>query len=128
MAWTYSDYITLDRGAARTTRFRLHIQEVSDKIDKEKSGFGRSFSSTSVQEYLETLLDKQAEEERLNQTGSDRSGFTMLLAVKTLTPIAAASVRPNTTYKMVSMVLADRYISEVWYSRKNPQFLLVSGR
>jgi hypothetical protein len=64
VAWTYSDYITLD-GSAKLTRLRLHIQEVSDKVTQEVGGGGYNRSSSAVQQYLKTLKD-----EELQLTGS----------------------------------------------------------
>jgi len=70
MAWTYSDYATYDYGAARLTRFRLHVQEVSDKIGAEMSDGGASRSTNALQSYLGILLKGQPDEVRRDKTAA----------------------------------------------------------
>ena len=55
MAWTYSDYVTFDAGAARLTRFRLHLAEVSDKLSPEMTETGSAYSTREIREYLKIL-------------------------------------------------------------------------
>jgi hypothetical protein len=77
LTWTYSDYVTLAYGAARLARFRLHVQEVSDAVQKSRSGYGRSVSSGDVQQYLSTLLAAQRDEERkCDAAAGSRTMFT----------------------------------------------------
>ena len=61
MAWTYSNWITQSTASARLTNLRLHIQEVSDAVDKERGADGFNESSSANVQLLETLykrLDK----------------------------------------------------------------------
>ncbi len=58
MAWTYSDYVTLD-GSARLTRIRLHIQEVSDRITENYSVANRSKQVDPLEKYLERMQDQE---------------------------------------------------------------------
>lgn len=61
MAWTYSDYVTLSSGAAKLTRLRLHIQEVSDRI----SGGSYTLAGISVSKGdMLALRDQLTEEEK----------------------------------------------------------------
>lgn len=77
MAWTYSDYVTHDYGATRLTRFRLHVQEVADKLSAEMSAMGRSYSTTGIQQYLDSLRKAEPEEtQRCKLAGGDHVIFT----------------------------------------------------
>lgn len=58
--WTYDDYITLD-GAARLTRLRLHIQEVSQRIRNSTSADGKSSDSHTLETYWEKLREEEKE-------------------------------------------------------------------
>jgi len=79
MAWTYSDYVTYDYGDDRLTRFRAHVQEVSEEIARERSGKGRSVASQALQKYLDTLLDREpAEIHNSKAAGQNTSTFTRL--------------------------------------------------
>lgn len=64
MAWTYSDWITLDEGStARLAQLRLHIKEVSDKISGGSyTTEGKSHDFDSVQKYLDRLLALEKDE------------------------------------------------------------------
>lgn len=64
--WTYSDYITLD-GAARLTRLRLHIKEVTDSLRDPASvaSDGHSMSKDDLDLYVQGL--KREELEMRNQ-------------------------------------------------------------
>lgn len=65
MSWTYSDYVTYDRtSATRLTRLRLHIQEVSEKIDTEVSADGKSEQLFSLRLYLDRLLNEEKDLEQ----------------------------------------------------------------
>lgn len=77
MAWTYSDYVTYDYGATRLSRFRSHIQEVSDKISAEMSAGGRSRSTNALQSYLNSLLAREEQEVSSNKAAAGtRTVFT----------------------------------------------------
>jgi hypothetical protein len=55
--WSYADWITLDDQAARLTRLRLHIVEVSQHIQGTST---RGQSVTAVdQRYLQGLRDDE---------------------------------------------------------------------
>ena len=60
MAWTYSDWITQSTLTTRLSRLRLHIQEVSAKIDIEIAGDGKSRASATLGRYYEKLIDQEA--------------------------------------------------------------------
>lgn len=63
MTYTYGDYITIDTPAARLTRLRLHIVEVSQAVlSPNLSGDGKSVDYTAMQQYLRDL---KAEEMKL---------------------------------------------------------------
>lgn len=55
MSWTYSDWRSQSTKALRLARLRLHMTEVSDKIDNEVSGHGFTEGSGSVTQYLDKL-------------------------------------------------------------------------
>ncbi len=55
MAWTYSNWTTLD-GAAQKTAFNLHLQEITDKIDTNMSMAGRSEQSDNLVKYYEAVV------------------------------------------------------------------------
>jgi hypothetical protein len=74
VAWTYSDYITYADAAAKLTRLRLHIHEVTDKIGREQSAGDMSTSSTALQKYLQDLKN---EERSLSGATSDSSDPTL---------------------------------------------------
>ena len=77
MAWTYSDWVTLDNvGNARLARLRLHIQEVSDRITEELSSSGRSISSASLTQYLKDL---KSEENQFGSNGPRANGRSRVL-------------------------------------------------
>ncbi len=62
--WTYSDWITLDSGsAARLSRLRLHIKEVSDKISSGNfSTEKKSHDFAYLQQYLADLHRQEKQE------------------------------------------------------------------
>jgi hypothetical protein len=64
VAWTYSDWITNDYGATRLERFRLHVQEVADKLTAEIGEGQTEHSTHALQRYLDKLQDREAEEVR----------------------------------------------------------------
>jgi hypothetical protein len=83
MAWVYSDWITstYPPGAARLAQLRLHIKEVSDALEKEKSVDGQNFSTRQYGAYLELLLklekDEQARADAISgESTSKTAGFT----------------------------------------------------
>ena len=60
MAWTYSNWktlaeVTLAEVNAKLERLRLHMQEVSEKVQPDVSADGRSRSTGQVQAYLDSL-------------------------------------------------------------------------
>lgn len=57
MAWTYSDYVTYNPGSTKLSRFRLHVQEVTDALSQEMSTAGNSQSSYAIERYLARLMD-----------------------------------------------------------------------
>lgn len=62
LAWTYSDWVTYDistDGTTRLSQLRLHMQEVSDKIEKERTAGGRTSSSHALERYLEGLKEDE---------------------------------------------------------------------
>ena len=70
--WQYSDYITLE-GAARLTRLRLHIQEVSN-FTQGTSTRGKSMTAVDPQ-YLGRLQKMEEELATRLNTGSSGSNF-----------------------------------------------------
>ena len=62
MAWTYSDYVTYDYGSTRLSRFRSHIQEVSDVISAEMSSGSDSYAASNRRAYLESLRKAESRE------------------------------------------------------------------
>ena len=63
MAWTYSDYVTFDYGATRLARFRLHMQEVSDKLTAEMTQDGLGLHSSYALNVHLGRLQKQEPDE-----------------------------------------------------------------
>ena len=77
MVWTYSNYITYDPGATRLSRFRSHIQEVSDQLSAETAARGRSHSTNVLQSYLDRLMAREAAEtSRCNLASGSSVAFT----------------------------------------------------
>lgn len=72
--WTYSDYITLTDQAAKLTRLRLHIQEVSDSIGREISGDGKSKSENNITQYLAELRKEEKELAAVPGVGNGYNG------------------------------------------------------
>lgn len=70
--WTYADWITLD-GAARLTRLRLHIEEVSN-FTQGTATRGQSVTPVDPQ-YLQTLLKEEKELARQLNPGATGGGF-----------------------------------------------------
>jgi len=58
MAWTYSNWTSQSTSAARLTRLRLHVTEVSDKVGQELAADGKSVGSSALQAYLGALLTR----------------------------------------------------------------------
>ena len=56
MAWTYSNWTQQTDAETRLAYLRLHMTEVSDKIDKELTVAGHMSSSRSLQEYYNSLI------------------------------------------------------------------------
>lgn len=78
-AWTYSDWITYEVGnSTRLSRLRLHIQEVSDRISNGNfQTEGTAHSYDFLQDYLESLSEKEVEEAALVNAGlGNRCSFT----------------------------------------------------
>lgn len=77
MAWSYSDYVTLDYGAARLSQLRLHMQEVADKLSAEMGTSSKNYSTNAIQSYLTSLRKAEREEMALCKAASgDRPAFT----------------------------------------------------
>lgn len=57
MAWTYSDWVTQTTRAARITRLRAHVQEVSDQITAAQQFGQREYDPEVLQRYYDTLLE-----------------------------------------------------------------------
>lgn len=74
MAWTYNDWPTQTTAAARLSRLREHITEVSAKISLETSSDGHSRSSSTLQTYLDSLFDHERRLEA--RTGEAASSYT----------------------------------------------------
>ena len=64
MAWTYNDWASQSTPAARLTRLRLHIDEVSAQISADISASGKSRSTSTLQTYLDGLMNRM---DRLEQ-------------------------------------------------------------
>ena len=64
-SWTYSDWVTLT-GAARLSRLKLHVQEVSDEIGHSYSVADRSVQKQRMLDYYNSLVGKLA---KLGATG-----------------------------------------------------------
>ncbi len=62
MAWTYSNWTSQSTAAARLTRLRLHITEVSDVLAKVQDGTisGQQWSRFDLPRYLEQLKKDEA--------------------------------------------------------------------
>lgn len=88
MAWTYSDWVTYDAGTAKLTRLRLHIQEVSDYLQKNQEGnvggqVYRRFDLEKYRESLETKEGKMADELGVSLPSvTNRARFTRLNALE----------------------------------------------
>ena len=68
--WNYSSWITETSVATRLTQLRLHIAEVTERINTEISGDGKAESSNTLGSYLQMLLRKERElEDRAQQQG-----------------------------------------------------------
>ena len=79
MSWTYADWPSQTTPAARLTRLRLHLAEVSNQIAAERSGDGYSRWSGSVTQYYAEL---QRQVTRLeSMPGSDGGGAVSNLRV-----------------------------------------------
>lgn len=59
MAWTYSDWVTQTTSATRLSRLRLHIQEVSDKLQGRASGDGISYDPGQLRQYIKDLREDE---------------------------------------------------------------------
>lgn len=65
MAWSYQDYESQSTNAARLTRLRLHIGEVSAYIGVDMSSAAGSVSHGGLTQYLQMLSKRRAELEQL---------------------------------------------------------------
>jgi len=72
-AWTYSDYVTSDYGATRLSRFRLHVQEVSDALSAEMAAGGMSRSTHALERYLASLKKTEPDEIRRSKEAAGAS-------------------------------------------------------
>lgn len=54
--YSYNDWITQATPAAQAQRLRLHIAEVSDRIDAATGNQGESTNTDTLQKYLDTLF------------------------------------------------------------------------
>ncbi len=82
MAWTYSDYLTMEPGASRLTQLRLHVKEVADRISQlssyeTRAGYQVQKDLASTQKYLDSLKkDLAAEEALVGAASGTRVGFS----------------------------------------------------
>lgn len=77
MAWTYSDWVTEGTGTAlRLSRLRLHIQEVSDKVQGQKysadGGTTLDNRDHSLGRYLDSLHRREKTEEAAVERAAGR--------------------------------------------------------
>ncbi|MEM8757515.1 MAG: hypothetical protein AAGF47_07015 [Planctomycetota bacterium] len=66
MAWTYSDWVTIKSRADRLARLRLHVQEISEKIDIDYEADGFKRLASPVRLYYDRMMK---EVERLERVG-----------------------------------------------------------
>jgi len=71
MAYAYNDWISIESLPARETRLRLHITEVSAKIDADVAKGASSRSTSRVMDYYDRLV---AQLEKLTSTNKRGSG------------------------------------------------------
>lgn len=67
MAWTYSDYDSLESDAARLARLRLHIAEVRAVIGPDMNSASGGVSFGNLTSYLDKLTDERSTLERRTQ-------------------------------------------------------------
>lgn len=85
--WTYSDWILLDDGAAKLTRLRLHIKEVSDSLVSgsftERSG-GMRVDKAEIESYLAALrTDEKELAKRIGGVaGTGKTSWTRGVAIR----------------------------------------------
>jgi len=70
--WTYADYITIDDGAARLTRLRLHIVELTNAVGREIGGDGKNKSENNI---TQLLAAAKAEERELRDVPGVGGGY-----------------------------------------------------
>lgn len=78
--YTYADWVTQTSVDARLTRLRLHIVEVTEKLNIEIAADGKSRSSNAIQQYLDRLLSKETELE--SRSGRISTGVTRVRVCK----------------------------------------------